>query len=236
MTTSQSGGDADTTRGSPAGAPQDTTQPSPGELQKELADVKDQLLRALAEQQNIRRRAQREAQEGLKFAAADLSRDLLATADNLRRAIESAPLQKTDNEAIRQWLAGVTATEKALLDAFARHGIRQLNPIGQTFDPNLHQAVFDVADAEQPAGTIVQVVQPGYMLHDRVLRPAMVGVSRGRSVETPHQDHDAPSTAGGSSGPRRPPKSASQGRPNPRRLRGLGQMSRPSPLNSFDPP
>jgi molecular chaperone GrpE len=196
MTTSQSGGDADTPKGSPAGAPHDATQPSPAELQKELADVKDQLLRALAEQQNIRRRAQREAQEGLKFAAADLSRDLLATADNLRRAIESAPLQKTDNEAIRQWLAGVTATEKALLEAFARHGIQRIAPIGQAFDPNFHQAVFTVAD-EQPPGTIVKVIQPGYMLHDRLLRPAMVAVSGG-SPESAPQEQKTPSPAGAS--------------------------------------
>lgn len=194
MTTSQSGDDADTPRGSPAGAPQDTTSPSPAELQKELADVKDQLLRALAEQQNIRRRAQREAQEGLKFAAADLGRDLLATADNLRRAIESAPLQ--NNEAIRQWLAGVTATERALLEAFARHGIQRIAPIGQAFDPNFHQAVFTVAD-DQPPGTIVKVIQPGYILHDRLLRPAMVAVSGGSSESAP-QEQKTPSPAGAS--------------------------------------
>lgn len=189
-------GEGDSAAGPAASAAQDPAAPPPAaELQKELAAVKDQLLRALAEQQNIRRRAQREAQDGLKYAAADLSRDLLATADNLRRAIESAPLQKADSEAVQQWLAGVTATERALLEAFERHGIRRILPVGEMFDPNLHQAVFTAAD-EQPPGTVLQVVQPGYMLHDRLLRPAMVGVSRGASAEPPREDHETPSAAG----------------------------------------
>src|SRR5258708_3068313 len=197
MTKSQSNGDGDSAAGAAAAAAQDPgSSPAAAEPQKELAAVKDQLLSALAEQQNIRRRAERQAREGARFAAADLIRDLLATADNLRRAIESAPPENANSEALRQWLAGVTSTERGLLETFERHGIRRIVPLGDAFDPNLHEAVFTVPDDERPPGTVVQVVQPGYMLHDRVLRPAMVGVSWAASSEPPREGRKTPSAAG----------------------------------------
>jgi len=161
--------------------PAATSQPAApvDAAQTELAAVKDQLLRAVAEQQNIRKRAQRERQEALKFAEADLARELLAVADNLRRAIESAPLEAADRRALRQWLDGVAATERALMDVFGRHGISRFDPLGEVFDPARHQALFQAADETRAPGTVIQVVQPGYVHHDRLLRPAMVGVSSG---------------------------------------------------------
>ena len=146
-------------------------------LEAELAECKDRLLRALAEQENLRRRAQREREEAVRFAASGLARDLLATADNLRRAIESVPDERAADEALRQFLTGIVATERALLEALAKHGIRRLESLGEPFDPDRHEAVFQVKDPERPAGTVAEVLQEGYLHHDRLLRPAMVGVA-----------------------------------------------------------
>ena len=148
------------------------------ELEAELADCKDRLLRALAEQENARRRALREREEAVRFAASGLARDLLATADNLRRAIESVPEGRTADETVRQLLTGVVATERALLDALAKHGIHRIASLGEPFDPDRHEAVFEVADPERPAGTVAEVLQEGYLHHDRLLHPAMVGVAK----------------------------------------------------------
>ena len=153
--------------------------PRVAELEAELVDLKDRLLRALAEQENTRRRAQREREEAIRFAASPLARDLLATADNLRRAIESVPAERAADEAVAQLLAGVAATERALLEALEKHGIRRIDALGEPFDPDRHEAVFQAADSEHPPGTVAEVVQEGYLHHDRLLRPAMVGVADG---------------------------------------------------------
>jgi molecular chaperone GrpE len=147
-------------------------------LETELADVKDRLLRALAEAENVRRRAQREREDTLKYAVAGFAKDLLSTADNLRRALDSLPEAEAGDARTKSLLAGVAATERELLSAFERHGIRRLDPKGERFDHNHHQAVFEVENSEQPPGTVVEVLQPGYVLHDRLLRPAMVGVAK----------------------------------------------------------
>jgi molecular chaperone GrpE len=149
------------------------------ELEAEVADLQDRLLRALAEQENTRRRAQREREEAIRFAASPLARDLLATADNLRRAIESVPAEGAGDEAVAQLLAGVAATERALLEALEKHGIRRIDALGELFDPDRHEAVFQVSNSEQAAGTVAEVIQEGYLHHDRLLRPAMVGVAKG---------------------------------------------------------
>jgi len=146
------------------------------DLEEELADVKDRLLRSLAEQENIRRRAERDREEAVRFAASGVVRDLLVTADNLRRAIESVSGEDTADERVRRLLTGVEATEHVLLDTFEQNGIRRIDPLGQPFDPNLHQAMFEVEEPGRPAGTVAQVLQPGYLYHDRLLRPAMVAV------------------------------------------------------------
>jgi len=147
------------------------------ELEAEVSKLKDQLLRALAEQENIRRRAQREREDAVKYAAQKFATDLLSAADNMRRALDSAPA--VQDEFTKTLLSGVAATERELLSAFEKHGIRRIDPAGEKFDHNLHQAMFEIENTGQPAGTIVQVLAPGYVLQDRLLRAAMVGVAKG---------------------------------------------------------
>ncbi len=147
-------------------------------LEAELAEHKDRLLRALAEAENTRRRAQRERDDATKYAISGFAKELLSAADNLRRALGSLPEAEVGDERTRSLLAGVAATERELLSVFERHGIRRIDPMGERFDHNLHQAIFEVEHGGQPPGTIVEVLQPGYLLHDRLLRPAMVGVAK----------------------------------------------------------
>lgn len=149
------------------------------EARAEAARLKDQLLRALAETENVRRRGQREREDAQRYAAANFARDMLAVADNLGRALQHIPAEQLDSDpALKTLYDGVAATERQLLSAFERHNIRRVEPLGEKFDSNLHQAMFEVPGTGQPAGTIVQVLQPGYMMHDRLLRAAMVGVAK----------------------------------------------------------
>ena len=145
----------------------------------EAADAKDKLLRALAETENVRRRAQREREDAAKYGASNFAKDLINVADNLRRALASVPPGQVKDELTRTLLQGVDATERELLAAFERHGIRRIDPMGERFDHNFHQAIMEVENSGQPGGTVVQVLQPGYAMHDRLLRPAMVGVAKG---------------------------------------------------------
>ena len=147
-------------------------------LEAELAEHKDRLLRALAEAENTRRRTQRERDDAAKYAISGFARDLLSAADNLRRALDSLPEAEAGDARTRSLLAGVAATERELLSVFERHGIRRIDPQGEPFDHNLHQAIFEAERADRPPGSIVEVLQPGYVLHDRLLRPAMVGVAK----------------------------------------------------------
>jgi molecular chaperone GrpE len=145
----------------------------------ELAETKDKLLRALAETENLRRRAQREREDASKYAAANFAKDMLDVADNFRRALASIDPASLQDERAKALIEGVAATERALLAAFERHGIKRIEPeIGERFDPNLHEAMFEVPGTGKPGGSIVQVVQTGYRMHDRLLRPAMVGVAK----------------------------------------------------------
>ena len=154
-------------------------------LAAENAQLKDQLLRALAETENVRRRSQRDREEGVRYAAAAIARDLLNVADNLRRALDAVPAAALESdEALKTLADGVALTERELLAAFERHGIRRLEPgAGERFDPNFHQAMFEVPNTGQPAGTVVQVMQPGYVMHERLLRPALVGIAKGSPAE-----------------------------------------------------
>jgi molecular chaperone GrpE len=161
-----------------AAAPPPKQEPSVAEITAELAAVKDRLLRALAEQENMRAQAKRERDTAVRYAATGFAADLLSSIDNLERAIASVPEDKRSDPGIASLLTGVEATRRALLDAFARHGLRRLDPIGEKFDPHRHEAGFAAADACHPPETVISVVQPGYMLHDRLLRPALVGVSK----------------------------------------------------------
>lgn len=150
-------------------------------LETELASLKDQWLRAMAETENLRKRAQRDREEALKYAGSNFGRDMLTIADNLRRALESCSNLEDIPESIKPLIQGIELTESALLSTFDRHGIKKLEPIGDKFDPNLHQAMFEVEDDKVAPGTVVQVLQVGYTMHDRLLRPAMVGVSKSSS-------------------------------------------------------
>ena len=149
-------------------------------LAAENAKLKDQLLRALAELENVRKRAEREKEQTRKFGIADFARDLLSVSDNLRRALDAAPQDRTQiDEALGNLITGVEMTEKELLSAFEKHGIRKLQPLGEVFDYNFHQAMFEVESNDHGAGIVMQVLQVGYAIGDRLLRPAMVGVSKG---------------------------------------------------------
>ncbi|CAH0342579.1 nucleotide exchange factor GrpE [Rhizobium sp. CECT 9324] len=152
-------------------------QDSTAALQAELANTKDRLLRALAEQQNIRQQMQRQREEAVKFAASQLTGDLLDTLDNLRRAIESVPRGASDRDGVNPILKGVEATEANLLATLSRHGLQRIDPLGVAFDPHVHHAIRQHPDATVADGTVVEVLQPGYLLHGRILRPAMVGVA-----------------------------------------------------------
>lgn len=149
-------------------------------LNKSIAETNDKMLRALAEVENIRRRSERERQDTAKFSVGSFARDLLNVADNLRRALNAIPPEDREkSEHLKTIFTGVEATERELLRVFESNGIRKVEPLNQKFDPNLHEVLFEVETADQPAGIVVQVVEPGYMIHDRLLRPARVGVAKG---------------------------------------------------------
>ena len=148
-------------------------------LEAELTEAQDKLLRALAETENVRRRAQRERADAEKYGFGKFAGDLLSVADNLRRALDSLPEAEAKDDRTKSLLAGVAATERELLAAFERHGLTRIDPKGEKFDHNFHQAVFEVENTGRPAGTVVEVLQPCYVLQDRLLRPAMVGVAKG---------------------------------------------------------
>lgn len=153
-------------------------------LQAEVAGLKDQLLRAMAETENTRRRAQREREDTSRYAIASFAKELLAVADNLRRAVEAVPAEARENdEALKSIVVGVEATERQLSAAFDRSGIKKLEPLGESFDPNFHQVMFEIEDPAKPAGTIIQILQDGYTIHGRLLREALVGVSKAGPME-----------------------------------------------------
>ena len=144
----------------------------------ERDELKDQLLRLMADNENLRKRTEREVAAAKKYGPLSFARDLLASLDNLEKAITLIPEDKEGmDETLKNILIGVEMTGRELASAFERHGIQRINPEGEKFDYNLHQAMFEVPTNEVEPGMVVQVVQPGYSLHDRLLRPAMVGVS-----------------------------------------------------------
>lgn len=151
------------------------------ELQVANNAMKDQMLRLAADMENLRKRTAREIHDARTYATTNFARDMLAVSDNLRRALDAIPADAlAEGDAGLKALAeGVEMTERAMLLALERHGVKQLSPEGQKFDPNFHQAIFEVPNPDVPNNTVVQVVQTGYVIGDRVLRPAMVGVSRG---------------------------------------------------------
>ncbi|MBP7065776.1 nucleotide exchange factor GrpE, partial [Ferrovibrio sp.] len=147
--------------------------------QAETAELKDKLLRLAADTENLRRRLERERDDAVKYAAGKFAKDILSVADNLGRALQNAPKPADENDPLGNLLIGIEATERELISVFERHGIQRVDPQGQRFDPNLHQAMFELENPNIPAGTVIQVVAAGYVQHGRLLRAAMVGVSKG---------------------------------------------------------
>lgn len=150
------------------------------ELEGQQADLTDRLLRAHAEMDNVRKRTEREKQDSAKYAITRFALDMVDIGDNFQRAIGAVPNGARDQEGtVKSLIEGVEMTERAFLQVLERHGVKSVNPIGEAFDPNLHQAVMEQEAAEVPAGTVIKVFQSGYIIEERVLRPAMVVVSRG---------------------------------------------------------
>jgi len=166
-------------------------QPAAPSLEAALAESKDKLLRALAEAENTRRRAKRDKSEASKYAIAAFAREMLGVADNLHRALASVDeTARAEDEALDTLMVGVEMTEREMLGSFERIGITPIDALDKKFDHNFHQAMFEVDDENRPAGTVVQILQTGYMLHDRLLRPAQVGVSKGGPKETPDESDE----------------------------------------------
>ena len=163
------------------------------DLQAELEETRERLLRTLAETENLRRRHARELEEARKYAITGFARDMLDIADNLNRALASIPEKAKEKiDLIKNLADGVSMTEKMLLGAFERHQVAKVHPeVGEKFDHNRHQAMFEVATDEQAPGTVAQVVQPGYVIADRLLRPAMVGVAKAGGSPKPADDEGA---------------------------------------------
>jgi molecular chaperone GrpE len=163
-------------------------------LSKESAEYKDKLLRTLAEMENLRRRTEREIADTRLYAISAFARDIIAVADNMQRASGAldTDLREKADAGTKALLDGVELTERELLKVLEKHGIKKFDPLGEKFDPNLHQAMYEIPDPSQPAGTVAQVVQPGYMIGERVLRPALVAVAKGgpkAAAEPPANDN-----------------------------------------------
>ena len=157
-------------------------EPDPVEILKgENAELRDRYLRLAAEMDNLRRRTEREVKDAKSYSVAGFARDMLAVSDNLRRAIDAIPadVRAGADAGLATLIEGVEMTERSMLATLERHGVRKLEPIGQKFDPNFHQAMFEIPNVEVANNTVVQVVQDGFSIGERVLRPAMVGVAKG---------------------------------------------------------
>jgi molecular chaperone GrpE len=178
-----------------ADSPLDALSPEEAlaQAQQEAQSLKDQLLRALAETENVRRRAARDKEDAGKFAMASFAREVLGVADNLHRALEAISPESLEKDAVLKTLfEGIQATERQLDVAFDKQMIKKVWPLGEKFDSNLHQAMFEVPGTDKPAGTVVQVLQAGYTLHDRLLRPAMVGVAKGQPAQPAPESGEGP--------------------------------------------
>ncbi|MDA9465816.1 nucleotide exchange factor GrpE [Bradyrhizobium sp. CCBAU 53415] len=196
--------------------PEDTTQPNgepvvskpyimpddpePGSvetLQKEAAEARDRMLRTLAEMENLRKRTSKEVADARLYGITGFARDVLDIADNLQRALDAVPAEAraAADPGLTSLIEGVELTERSLLNALEKHGVKKFDPQGQKFDPNFQQAMFEVPDASVPSGTVVQVVQAGYTIGERVLRPALVGVAKGGAKAAPAANNNESSGA-----------------------------------------
>jgi molecular chaperone GrpE len=161
-------------------------------LEAENASLRDRMLRALADAENTRRRAERTAEGVRQYAISDFARELLAIADNLQRSIAAAESRAPERNQDDALVEGVRATLRMLEHTLQRFGVRKMRPLGTPFDPALHEAMMEVDDRSQPPGTVARVDEDGYMIHDRLLRPARVAVTKQQSAQTPQPDASAP--------------------------------------------
>ncbi|KYH02454.1 nucleotide exchange factor GrpE [Bradyrhizobium sp. DOA1] len=174
--------------------------PEPGSvetLQKEAAEARDRMLRTLAEMENLRKRTTKEVADARLYGITGFARDVLDIADNLQRALDAVPAETraAADPGLISLIEGVELTERSLLNALEKHGVKKFDPQGQKFDPNFQQAMFEVPDASVPSGTVVQVVQAGYTIGERVLRPALVGVAKGGAKAAPAANNNESSGA-----------------------------------------
>lgn len=202
MTEQRPAPDAETGESSPSGAPAPddamAAESGAGEdpaarlaaVEAELAAYKDRLLRAMAETENVRRRAERERDDASRYAVSGFAKDLLNVADNLRRALESVdPATRAADEKLGTLCEGIELTERELLSVFGRHGIEKIEPLDVPFDYERHEAIVELPNTGKPQGTVVQLFQAGYVLRERLLRPARVAVAKGQGPagSTPHK-------------------------------------------------
>jgi molecular chaperone GrpE len=166
--------------------PDDPEEGSVEALTKEVAEAKDRMLRTLAEMENLRKRTAREVSDARTYGISGFARDVLDIADNLQRALDAVPAEAraAADPGLKSLIEGVELTERSLHNALEKHGVKRFDPAGEKFDPNVHQAMYEVPDPSVPAGTIAQVIQAGYMIGERVLRPALVGVAKGGAKAT----------------------------------------------------
>ena len=164
----------------PVPAAQPSAEDRIAKLEADLAEARDRMLRALAETENVRRRLEREREDTARYAISRFAGDLLSVADNLRRALDAVPADAVKkDEFLAKLVDGVGATERNLLNVLEKNGVKKLDPAGQKFDPNFHEVLFELEAPDKPAGTVVQVLEPGYTIGDRLLRPARVAASKG---------------------------------------------------------
>ena len=174
----------DTPNGAEAAAPEtaqaETAPELATQLAKEAADLKDRLLRTLAEMENLRKRTEREVLDARLYGIAGFARDVLAVADNMHRALEAIgpELRQSADANVNALIEGVELTERELLKTLEKNGVKKFSPQGEKFDPNVHQAMYEIPTSDLPPGQVAEVIQAGYMIGERVLRPAMVAVSK----------------------------------------------------------
>jgi len=176
----------------PAVQPEPAIAPKPStSLDRKLAECKDRLLRTLADMDNMRKRTEREVADARIYGISNFARDILGVADNMHRAMAALDdeLRAKADEPTKVLLEGVELTERELMNVLEKHGVKRIEPLGQKFDPNRHQAMYEIEDASVPAGTVVQVMQAGYLIGDRMLRPALVAVAKGGGKAPPANDN-----------------------------------------------
>jgi molecular chaperone GrpE len=173
--------------------PDEPEEGSAEALAKELAEAKDRTLRTLAEMENLRKRTTREIADARAYGITAFARDVLDIADNLQRALDAVPAEAKANAdpGLKALIEGVELTERSLLNTLEKNGVTKFDPTGERFDPNFQQAMYEVPDPSVPAGTVVQVVQAGYKIGDRILRPALVGVSKGGAKSAPAPQNES---------------------------------------------